>query len=196
MNNFTKQLETFDSPESYTEFKKGFFSKENKQYMNYVQDMENKYKTRDFAKILDKMDDREYNHYSKLLEGNPMFNKKALTNDGKSSIMNLKIIEVGKSLGAAAKNYPVKLPGSKQHVKLAEGQTIEGKTFAGKGTKTEIRERFRLESTYHVPASEWQKVSGNGRVIVDGKEREAELHWYEANETVYEMKVKRFNDES
>ncbi len=77
MNNFTKQLETFDSPEDYNEFKKGFFSKENRQYMNYVQDMENKYKTRDFAKILDKMDDREYNHYSKLLEGNPMFNKKA-----------------------------------------------------------------------------------------------------------------------
>lgn len=76
MNNFTKQLETFDSPEGYNEFKKGFFSKENRQYMNYVQDMENKYKTKDFAKILDKMDDREYNHYSKLLESNPIFKKK------------------------------------------------------------------------------------------------------------------------
>lgn len=78
MNNFTKQLETFDSPEDYAEFKKGFFSKENKQYMNYVQDMENKYKTKDFAKILDSMNTREYNHYSKLLEGNPLYNKNAL----------------------------------------------------------------------------------------------------------------------
>lgn len=86
MNNFTKQLETFDSPEDYAEFKKSFFSKENKQYMNYVQQMEEKYGTRDFAKILDKMDDREYNHYSKLLEGNPMFNKKALTETAKSDI--------------------------------------------------------------------------------------------------------------
>ena len=77
MNNFTKELETFESPESYAEFKKGFFSKENKRYMNYVEQMEEKYKTRDFAKILDSMNTREYNHYTKLLEANPMFNKKA-----------------------------------------------------------------------------------------------------------------------
>lgn len=77
MNNFTKQLETFDSPESYAEFKKGFFSKENKQYMNYVEQMQKKYQTRDFQTILGSMTDREYKHYSKLLAKNPMFNKKA-----------------------------------------------------------------------------------------------------------------------
>ena len=194
MNNFTKQLETFESPEDYAEFKKGFFSKKNKRYMNYVQDMENKYKTKDFAKILDSMNTREYNHYTKLLDGNPVFNKKTLTKSGNTDIIESKILEIGKSLGAAAKNYPVKLPESKQHVKLAEGQSINGKTFAGKGTKTEIRERFRLESTYNIPASEWQKVSGNGKIIVEGKERKAELHWYEANGTIVEMKVKRFYD--
>jgi hypothetical protein len=90
MNNFTKQLETFESPEDYAEFKKGFFSKENKQYMNYVEQMEEKYKTKDFAKILDKMDTREYNHYSKLLTNNPMFNKKPLTNNSKSVKMSSK----------------------------------------------------------------------------------------------------------
>lgn len=78
MNNFTKQLESFESPEQYDEFKKGFFSKENRQYMNYVQELENKYGTRDFAKILDKMDDKEYKHYSKLLANNPVFNKAEL----------------------------------------------------------------------------------------------------------------------
>ena len=77
MNNFTKQLESFESPEDYAEFKKTFFSKENRQYMNYVQDMENKYKTKDFRKVLDKMTEREYNHYSKLTESNPIFNRKA-----------------------------------------------------------------------------------------------------------------------
>ena len=45
MNNFTKQLESFESPEDYNEFKKAFFSKENRNYMNYVGEMENKYKT-------------------------------------------------------------------------------------------------------------------------------------------------------
>ena len=78
MNNFTKQLETFEKPEDYAEFKKGFFSKENKQYMNYVEKMERQHETTDFRKVLDKMSDREYKHYSKLLENNPLYRKKSL----------------------------------------------------------------------------------------------------------------------
>ena len=76
MNNFTKQLESFESPEEYDEFKKAFFSKENRNYMKHVESMEEKYKTKDFRKVLDKMDDREYKQYSKLLESNPVFRKK------------------------------------------------------------------------------------------------------------------------
>ena len=63
-------------------------------------------------------------------------------------------------------------------------------------TNTEIRERFRLESTYNRPADEWKKVSGNGKVVVDGKEKSAELHWYEADGNIVEMKVKRFHEDS
>lgn len=84
MNNFTKQLESFDGPEDYDEFKKVFFSKENRQYMDYVGKMEDKYETKDFAKVLEKMSDREYNHYSKLLANNPIYNKKVLTNSSNS----------------------------------------------------------------------------------------------------------------
>lgn len=119
---------------------------------------------------------------------------KTLANDEKNDI--IKSFNIGKSVGASAKNYPVKLPESKQHVKLAEGQKIEGEVFAGKGAKREIRDRFRLESTYKHPADEWQKVSGKGNVIVDGKPKKAELHWYEAEGEIVEMKVKRFYDES
>lgn len=119
---------------------------------------------------------------------------KTLENDEKNDI--IKSFIIGKSVGASAKNYPVKLPESKQHVKLAEGQQIEGTTFAGKGTDRVIRDRFRLESTYKHPADEWQKVSGKGNVVVDGKPKKAELHWYEAEGEIVEMKVKRFYDES
>lgn len=119
------------------------------------------------------------------------FKKTPLENIGKSST-----IKVHKSVGAAGKNYPVKLLDSKQHVKLAQGQTINGTTFAGKGTSTEIRERFRLERDYGIPADEWKKVSGNGSVIIDGKATMAELHWYEADGEIVEMKVKRYLDES
>lgn len=118
---------------------------------------------------------------------------KALEKDSESGIM--KSFIVGRSVGAAAKRYSVKLPESNQHTKLAEGQQIEGTAFAGKGTNKEIRVRFILESRYGIPASEWQKVSGKGEVIVDGKRRKAELHWYEAEGTIVEMKVKRYLDE-
>lgn len=75
----------------------------------------------------------------------------------------------------------MKLAEGNGHTKLAEGQKIEGKAFAGKGTDTEIRDKFRLESDYHIPADEWAKVSGKGYVIKDGKPVLAELHWYEAD---------------
>ena len=74
-NNFTKQLETFDSPQQYDEFKQAFFSDGNKRYMNYVQQMEEKYGTRNFEKVLDRMNTQEYNHYSTLLKDNPVYNK-------------------------------------------------------------------------------------------------------------------------
>ena len=118
---------------------------------------------------------------------------KSLENTGGSG--KIKEITIHRGLGAAAKNYQVKLVDSRQYTKLAENQKIEGKVFAGKGTDSEIRDRFRLESDYHIPADEWVKVSGKGYIIVDGKKRLAELHWYEAEDEIYEMKVKRYLDE-
>lgn len=78
MNNFTKEIETFESPKSYAEFKKGFFSAGNIRYMNYVEKMQAKYETSDFKKVLGLMTEREYKHYSKLLANNPVFNTKAV----------------------------------------------------------------------------------------------------------------------
>lgn len=75
MNNFTKQLETFDSPKSYADFKKAFFSQENIRYMNYLAKLEERYETKNFPRLLAMMNDREYNHYSKLLKANPIYNK-------------------------------------------------------------------------------------------------------------------------
>ncbi|WP_458397107.1 phage minor head protein [Anaerotignum sp.] len=115
---------------------------------------------------------------------------KTLEKDRESGI--IKSFNIGKSLGAASKNYPIKLPGSNQHTRFAEGQEIEGAVFAGKGTDVQIRDRFRLESDYHIPADKWQKVSGNAYIMVDGEKVRAELHWYEADGEKYEIKVKRY----
>lgn len=99
---------------------------------------------------------------------------------------------IGRSIGAAAKNYPVRMPESRQHVKLAEGQTITGKAFAGKGTNVEIRDRFALEAIYKVPAADIQKMRGTGFVIIKGKKVKVELHWYEANGERFDMKIKGY----
>lgn len=72
-NNFTGELETFDTPDDYAKFKKDFFSNENVKYMNYVQQMQNKYGTSNFYEVLERMTDREYKHYSKLLNENPIY---------------------------------------------------------------------------------------------------------------------------
>lgn len=81
VNGFTNQIESFDSPESYDEFKKAFFSPENKRYMEYTERMQDKYGTKDFAKVLDKMSENEYNKYGKLLKNNPVYNKNAVVDD-------------------------------------------------------------------------------------------------------------------
>lgn len=66
MNNFTGEIMAFKNRKSYEEFKTGFFSKENRQYMNYVETLEKRYGTKDFRKILGSMTDREYRHYKGL----------------------------------------------------------------------------------------------------------------------------------
>ena len=77
MNNFTKEIETFESPEDYNEFKKAFWSKENQAFMKNHTDLEKKYGTKDFKKLLESMDDKEYAHYMKLYGNNPIYNKAA-----------------------------------------------------------------------------------------------------------------------
>lgn len=78
-NNFTGELETFDTPDDYAKFKKDFFSNENVEYMNYVQQMQNKYGTSNFYEVLERMTDREYKHYTKLLNENPIYSTKGLS---------------------------------------------------------------------------------------------------------------------
>lgn len=66
MNNFTGEIMAFKNRKSYEEFKEGFFSKENRKCMNYVETLEKRYGTKDFRKIMGSMTDREYSHYKSL----------------------------------------------------------------------------------------------------------------------------------
>lgn len=121
-----------------------------------------------------------------------------LENSENSGIIELPDIPILKAVGASGKNYPVKLP-SGNHAKLTTGTTItKVKVFAGKGTDEPIRKATELSDLYkqyNVKPSEWQKVRGDAYVMVDGKMKHAELHWYESEGLRVEMKVKRFFDD-
>ncbi len=113
---------------------------------------------------------------------------------GKSGIIKENIV-IGRSVGAAGKNYPVKLL-SGNHAKIVEGTEITGiKTFAGKGTDTPIRVAKQLEDKYKIKAEKWEKVRGTAYIRENGTNRKVEIHWYEADGERVEMKVKRYFDE-
>ena len=121
--------------------------------------------------------------------------KSGVDNSGKSGIIEEKNIIIHKSVGASGKNYPVKLPDG-NHGKFAEGTEItKVKRFAGKGTKTPIREAIFLENDYGISADEWKKMRGEGVIVYEKQNRLAEVHWYEAEGQRKRMKVKRWLDE-
>lgn len=197
MNNFTKQLEEFESPEAYDDFKKAFFSKENKQYMSYVGELEERYGTKNFEKLMGKMSDREYKHFTKLQNNSPWYNKKVLTNSGNNDIIPKQDILVHKSLGAAAKRYKVKLPEG-NYTKTTEGTKItKVVAFAGKGLKRKVDVAGYLSKQYGGKPENWQHLRGEGFVDVGKESRRAELHWFDNEEVgIVKMKVKRWMDES
>ena len=179
MNNFTKQLEEFESPEDYDEFKKAFFSKENRQYMNYVSEMEQKYKTKNFEKVMDKMTDKEYSRFTKLQRDNPLFNKNALTNNVKSDIIDipekLPVIAQGKNMIGEIDYAKSTFENDIETAMHAQGfdglpQVVEYEEFKKAMEKSE----FYAERTYSAVtqelADEYQKELYTGKWYVDCSE--------------------------
>ena len=116
-----------------------------------------------------------------------------MTNTSKSDTINS--LEFIRSLRGVGKRYPVRGNDNGKyygnHFQLDTSHDIENvKVFAGKGTNRAIRNSIFLENDYHIPAKEWQKCSGTGYVVVDGKSIRAELHWYQANGTRIDPKIK------
>lgn len=70
VDGFSDELKQFENQEAYDDFKKDYFSKENKVYMKYVDQMEKKYGRND---MLSKMSNQEFNHLKKLEKERPTF---------------------------------------------------------------------------------------------------------------------------
>lgn len=90
------------------------------------------------------------------------------------------IINIGRSLGAKAKNYDVKLP-NREIVHLTEGTSVTNvNVIAGKGRNRKIDIVNVLLDRYPgTQESEWVKAKGVGYIDYDGESYKAELHWYE-----------------
>lgn len=134
--------------------------------------------------------------YRKVKTKDELKANNTLKNGGNGGTIKLPNIKLLKGVGASGKNYPIELPGG-NHVRFIEGTEITNVTvFAGRGTPNKIKDVKRLVAEYNIPADEWMKVSGNGYIMSDGQKCLVEVHWYQANEDRYEMKVKRYIDES
>lgn len=104
---------------------------------------------------------------------------KGLENSEKSGIIKSSDIQIGRSVGAKAKNYDIELP-NKEIVHLTEGTRITNiKTIAGKGRDRQIDEIDLIIPRYGGDPAEWQKKKGIGYVDYHGESYRAMLHWYE-----------------
>jgi hypothetical protein len=63
----------YENAKDYAEFKKRYWSKENVDYMKYVDKLEKRYGTKQFDKLLDQMSEREYKHFKKLESKSPFW---------------------------------------------------------------------------------------------------------------------------
>ena len=88
--------------------------------------------------------------------------------------------QLPRSLSAKWANEDIKMPnGDIAH--FVEGSKITHKeVFAGKGTKTGIRDLERLMKKYPNSKPElWQKVKAYAEIDWNGEHISAEIHWYE-----------------
>lgn len=105
---------------------------------------------------------------------------KPLEKSTESGIMSLPDIEIGKSVGAKAKNYDIRLPNN-EIVHLSEGTRITNvQVIAGKGRNRKIDMVSVLIDRYPgTKETEWQKVKGIGYIDYQGENYKAVLHWYQ-----------------
>lgn len=109
-------------------------------------------------------------------------------------------IQIGRSIGAKAKNYDIVEPRTGEIFHFAEGSKIQdAQAFAGFGTNTSLHVGVAegLASQIGGDPKKWKHCKGHGVIDYYGEERPAEVHWFQ-EETVgkHKFKIKRWEDES
>lgn len=101
-----------------------------------------------------------------------------LTKGSKPAIIKLPDIEIGRSVGAKAKNYDIMDLETGEHFSLAKGTSLRNvQVFAGKGVKKPYAKAWKYAKKFGGRVEDWQHAKGIGTVDFYGEYRDAELHW-------------------
>lgn len=134
----------------------------------------------------------KYLKAAKTVEKEAAKTPKALEKSGENGIIKLPDIQIGRSLGAKAKNYDIVDLATGEFFHFAEGTRIQNvEVFAGMGVKTQLREAVRegLAKEFGGDPLKWQHAKGIGVLDYYGEEVKAEVHWFQ-EETVGKVKFK------
>ena len=105
-----------------------------------------------------------------------------LDNSGKSGIIDLEDIPIGRSVGAKAKNFDIIDLNTGEIFHLVEGSHLQNiQVFAGKGTRTIFRDAAKYAERYGGIPDDWQHAKGFGLVDCYGEGIMAELHWVQCD---------------
>lgn len=103
---------------------------------------------------------------------------KAVEKSGNSGTMKLPDIQIGRSVGAKAKNYEVMDLSTGEMFRFVEGTRIQNvEVFAGKGSSVVYRNAYKYADRHGGNAEDWQHVKGIGWLDTDDGDRQAEIHW-------------------
>lgn len=116
-----------------------------------------------------------------------------------SSTIPIDEIQIGRSVGAKAKNYDIFDPETGEIFHFVEGTRIQNaEVFAGKGTRKKLHEGVPegLSAQIGGEPENWQHAKGFGVVDYYGEARDAEVHWFqESSIGKVKFKIKRWLDE-
>ena len=106
-------------------------------------------------------------------------------------------IRIGRSLGAAAKNYDVRDPRSGRAYRFIEGTSLTNvEVFAGKGTRNKLNPKVARGLSEQAGGRQkaWHHVMGIVTLEYLGLARKAAVHWFEAKGDKVKFKAKERPD--
>ena len=128
----------------------------------------------------------------------PKNEQKSVENTENHDTIKLPDIQIGRSLGAKAKNYQIMDLSTGEMFNLVEGTNLQNvEVFAGKGVKTPYHNAHKYADAYGGKIEDWQHVKGNGWIAYTDGDRYAEIHWSQCEGIgKHDLFIKRWKDES